>query len=297
MTPFTYERAPSIVAAVTSGARHDSDGAWDPGVDFFAGGTDMLQLMREGLRNPARIVDVTALPGLDRIEERAGFLRLGALVKMSDAAANPLVRERYPVVSEALLASASAQVRNLATLGGNLLQRTRCGYFRDPGSPCNKRVPGSGCPAIDGQNRFHAIFGGSENCIATYAGDLANALAALDATVQVVGTHGERTVPVTELHRSPGATPAVETQLEPGELITAIDLPAARRNWRSHYLKVRDRASFEWSIASAAVSLDIDGQERARREGRDRRGGDDAVAPDAGRGRAARARADARSGA
>ena len=260
MTPFAYDRAPSVAAAVASGARHRSDGAWEPGADFFAGGTDMVQLMREGLRNPDRVVDITALAGLDRIEDRAGSLRLGALVRMSDAASHSLVRDHYPVVSEALLASASAQVRNLATLGGNLLQRTRCGYFRDPGSPCNKREPGSGCPAIDGQNRFHAIFGGSEACIATYAGDFANALAALDATVTISGPQGERVIAVTDLHRQPGATPEVETQLAPGELITAIDLPADRRGWRSHYLKVRDRASFEWSIASAAVAFDLDGE-------------------------------------
>ena len=259
MTPFAYDRAPSVAAAVASGARHRSDGAWEPGADFFAGGTDMVQLMREGLRNPDRVIDITALPGLDRIEDRDGSVRLAALVRMSDAASHPLVRDHYPVVSEALLASALAQVRNLATLGGNLLQRTRCGYFRDPGSPCNKREPGSGCPAIDGQNRFHAILGGSEACIATYAGDLANALAALDATVTIAGPQGERTIAVTELHRPPGAMPEVETQLAPGELITAIDLPADRRGWRSHYLKVRDRASFEWSIASAAVALDLDG--------------------------------------
>ena len=163
MTPFAYDRAPSVAAAVASGARHRSDGAWEPGADFFAGGTDMVQLMREGLRNPDRVADITALAERDRIEDRGGSLRLGALVRMSDAASHPLVRDRYAVVSEALLASASAQVRNLATLGGNLLQRTRCGYFRDPGSPCNKREPGGGCPAIEGQNRFHAIFGGSEH--------------------------------------------------------------------------------------------------------------------------------------
>ncbi len=259
MTPFAYDRAPSLAAAVASRARHRSDGVWDAGADFFAGGTDMVQLMRESLRNPDRVVDITALPGLNQIEDRGSSVRLGALVRMSDAASHTLVRDHYPVVTEALLVSASAQVRNLATLGGNLLQRTRCGYFRDPGSPCNKREPGSGCPAIQGQNRFHAIFGGSEHCIATYAGDLANALAALDATVTIAGAQGERTIAVTDLHRPPGATPEVETQLAPGELITAIDLPADRRGWRSHYLKIRDRASFEWSIASAAVALDLDG--------------------------------------
>ncbi len=161
------------------------------------------------------------------------------------------------MVSEALLASASAQVRNLATLGGNLLQRTRCGYFRDPGAPCEKREPGTGCPAIAGQNRFHAVLGGSEHCIATYAGDLANALLVLDATRQDRRAGRGAHDPAADLHRRPGDTPAVETQLAPGELILSIDVPTGPAARRSHYLKVRDRASFEWSIASAAVALDL----------------------------------------
>ena len=177
---------------------------------------------------------------------------------MSDAGAHRAVRDACPVVSEALLASASAQVRNLATLGGNLLQRTRCGYFRDPGAPCNKREPGAGCPAINGRNRFHAVLGGSAHCIATYAGDFAIALLALDASVRIAGPHGERVIPLAELHRLPGDTPAVETQLEPGELILSIDVPTGPAARQSHYLKVRDRTSFEWSIASAAVALDLD---------------------------------------
>ncbi len=257
MTPFAYRRASGLAEAVASGARHRSDGRREPGVDLFAGGTDMVQLMREDLRNPDVVVDITGLPGLDRIETIPDGLRLGALVRMSDAAANTEVRARHAVVSEALLVSASAQVRNLATLGGNLLQRTRCGYFRDPGAPCNKREPGSGCPAILGENRLHAVLGVSDRCIATYAGDFANALLALDARVRIAGAQGERVVPLGELHRQPGDTPEVETQLAPGELITAIDLPSRPGAWRSHYLKVRDRASFEWSIASAAVALDL----------------------------------------
>ena len=264
MTPFAYALATSVAAAIASGARHRSDGRHEPGADFFAGGTDMVQLMREGLRNPDRLIDISGLPGLDRVEEVDGGLRLGALVRMSDAAAHPLVCARYPVVSEALLLSASAQVRNLATLGGNLLQRTRCGYFRDPGAPCNKREPGSGCPAIPGQNRLNAVLGVSENCIATYAGDLANALAAVDATVRIAGVGGERVVPVTALHLAPGATPQIETDLAPGEVITAIELPATFSRWRSHYLKVRDRASFEWSLASAAVALDLSDEGEVR---------------------------------
>ena len=257
MVPFAYARAASIAAATASAARHRSDGAHEPGVDFLAGGTDMMQLMGEHLRNPDHIIDISGLPGLDRIELRAGSLRLGALVRMSDAAAHPAVQAECPVVSEALLASASAQVRNLATLGGNLLQRTRCGYFRDPGAPCEKREPGAGCPAVTGQNRFHAVLGGSEHCIATYAGDLANALLVLDATVRIAGRDGDRTIPLADLHRVPGDTPAVETQLAPGELILSIDVPTGPAARRSHYLKVRDRASFEWSIASAAVALDL----------------------------------------
>ena len=257
MVPFAYARAASIATATTTGARHRSDGAHEPGADFFAGGTDMMQLMGEHLRNPDRIIDISALPGLDRIEAIPGGLRLGALVRMSDAASHAAVRAECPVVSESLLASASAQVRNLATLGGNLLQRTRCGYFRDPGAPCNKREPGTGCPAIGGQNRFHAVLGGSDHCIATYAGDFANALLALDARLRIAGPSGERIIPLADLHRLPDDTPAVETQLEPGELILSIDVPTGAAARRSHYLKVRDRASFEWSIASAAVALDL----------------------------------------
>ena len=264
MVPFAYAPAADVAAATASGARHRSDGRHERGVDFLAGGTDMVQLMREGLRNPDRVIDISALPGLDRIEETVGVLRLGALVRMSDAAAHPLVRDRYPVVSEALLLSASAQVRNLATLGGNLLQRTRCGYFRDPGAPCNKREPGSGCPAIAGQNRLNAVLGVSEHCIATYAGDFANALAAVDARIRIAGAHGERVVPVTGLHRLPGTTPQIETYLAPGEVITAIEMPASCARWRSHYLKVRDRASFEWSLASAAVALDVSEENEVR---------------------------------
>ena len=257
MSPFGYTRLPTLASAVASGARHRSDGWRETGADFIAGGTDMMQLMREHLRAPGEVLDVTALPGLDRSEQSEAALRRGALVRTSDAAAHPVVRERYAVASEALLASASAQVRNLATLGGNLLQRTRCGYFRDPGAPCNKRVPGSGCPAIGGQNRLHAVLGTSEHCIATYASDFANALVALDAELLIARLGGERRMPVAALHRQPGDTPWIETQLASGELITAILLPARPKSWRSHYLKVRDRASFEWALASAAVALDL----------------------------------------
>ena len=257
MTPFAYVRAGTLADVVGSGAEHCSDGAGSNGTDFLAGGTDMIQLMRESLRAPARIMDVTGLGDLDRIDADGPLLRLGALVRMSDAAAHPQVQEGYRVISEALLLSASAQVRNLATLGGNLLQRTRCGYFRDPGAPCNKRAPGSGCPAIPGQNRLNAVLGVSDQCIATYAGDFANALLALDARVLIASDQGERAIALADLHRAPGQTPWIETQLAPGEFITAIEAPASFATWRSHYLKVRDRKSFEWALASAAVALDI----------------------------------------
>ena len=257
MTPFAYARAGTLADVVGSGAEHRSDAAGSAGTNFLAGGTDMIQLMREGLRSPARILDVTGLAGLDRIDADGPVLRLGTLVRMSDAAAHPQVQEGYRVLSEALLLSASAQVRNLATLGGNLLQRTRCGYFRDPGAPCNKRVPGSGCPAIPGQNRLNAVLGVSDQCIATYAGDFANALLALDARVRIASVQGERVIALADLHRAPDRTPWIETQLALGEFITAIEVPASFATWRSHYLKVRDRKSFEWALASAAVALDL----------------------------------------
>ena len=257
MIPFRYEQAASVPAAVASGARHCSDGAEEPGVDYFAGGTDMIQLMQERVRNPGQVVDITALPGLADIEAGPEGARFGALVRMSDAAAHAGVQKHFPVVAEALLASASPQVRNLATLGGNLLQRTRCGYFRDVVTPCNKRVPGSGCPALKGQNRMLAILGTSEHCIATYAGDFANALLVLDTKLHLAGPNGERTFPLADLHRLPGDTPQIETQLQPGELILSIEVPPSAAAGRSHYLKVRDRASFEWSIAAVAVALDL----------------------------------------
>ncbi len=264
MVPFTYTRAEHAATAVASGARHLSNQANEPGTDFFAGGTDLMQLMQERVRNPGRIVDITALPGMNGITVGPDGATLGALTRMSDAAAHPHIVQHYPVIAEALIASASPQVRNLATLGGNLLQRTRCGYFRDVATPCNKREPGTGCPALDGQNRLHAILGTSEHCIATYAGDFANALVVLDATVHVAGREGERQISVRSLHALPGSTPHIETQLQPGDLITSIFVPASAAARRSHYLKVRDRASFEWALASAAVALELDETNRVR---------------------------------
>ena len=257
MVPFAYGQAASASAAVATMARHASDGATQPGTDFIAGGTDMIQLMQERVRNPGRLIDISALPGLALMEAGPDGAHLGALVRMGQAAAHAGLRMHFPVVTEALEASASAQVRNLATLGGNLLQRTRCGYFRDVAMPCNKREPGTGCPALEGNNRLHAILGTSGCCIATYAGDLANALMVLDAVLRLEGSDGERRVPVAELHAVPGDTPHVETQLRPGEVILGIDIPPEAARRRSHYVKVMDRTKFEWSIAAAAVALEI----------------------------------------
>lgn len=249
MYPFAFAKASTMAEAVTYVAE-------TRGAEFIAGGTDMLQLLQEGVRVPAELIDINRLP-LGELALEGDRLRIGALCRMADVAADPRVRERCPVVAEALLASASGQVRNRATIGGNLLQRTRCLYFRDATAPCNKREPGSGCPALDGENRMNAILGGSPHCIAAYPGDLAVALVAVDAEVHVSGVHGERVMAVAELHRPPGETPHVETVLEPGDLITAVIVPHSALARSSRYLKVRDRASFEWALTSAAVALDV----------------------------------------
>ncbi|HEX3973818.1 MAG TPA: xanthine dehydrogenase family protein subunit M, partial [Stellaceae bacterium] len=251
MVPFRFERARDVAEIVAAVAR-------DPSAEFLAGGTDMLQLLKDDVRRPSRIIDVTRLPDLDRIESDGQGLRFGALVKMSDAADNPEVRANYPVIAEALLASASPQIRNMATIGGNLLQRTRCVYFRDHGTACNKRKPGSGCAALYGENRLHAILGVSDHCIATHASDLAVALVALDAVVVTARVGGGRRIPLEEFHLLPGETPERETVLEPGELIVAVEVPPLAFASRSHYLKVRDRASFEFALTAAAVAAAID---------------------------------------
>lgn len=245
-------------------APRDIDGALAavaaPDAKYIAGGTDLIQLMKDWVERPRRLVDLDELP-LDRIELTEQGARIGALARMSDVADHIELRRRYPVIAEALLASASPQLRNMASIGGNLLQRTRCGYFRDVGFPCNKRVPGSGCPAIEGDNRLLAILGGSDHCIATNPSDLAVALAALDAAVELQSAgSGARTVPLTEFHLMPGDTPERETVMLPGEIITAILVPPPRPNERSHYLKVRDRASFEFALVSAAVVIALDGE-------------------------------------
>src|SRR6184192_3420036 len=256
MHSFTLERPRDLAAALALRAHA---GRNDAPVEYIAGGTDMVQLLQEYVRRPERLVSLAGL--LDnRIELGPLGLRIGAAATMADVAAHPAVVEQFPVISEALLNSASPQVRNQATMGGNLLQRTRCPYFRDIGySACNKRVPGSGCSAIGGRSRWHAVLGTSENCIAANPSDLAVALVALDGSVEVRGPNGQRTVPLIELHRLPGDTPHIETVLEPDEVITAITVPANPVARRSHYLKLRDRASFEFAVVSAAVALEMDG--------------------------------------
>ena len=256
MHPFTLERPRDLSAALALGAQA---GRNDAPAEYIAGGTDMVQLLQEYVRRPERLVSLAGL--LDnRIEVGPQGLRLGAAATMAEVAGHPAVIEQFPVIAEALLNSASPQVRNEATIGGNLLQRTRCPYFRDVGySACNKRAPGSGCAAIGGENRWHAVLGTSESCIAAHASDLAVALVALDAAIEVRGAGGQRIVPVNDLYRLPGTTPHIETVLEPGEVIAAITVPASPAVRRSHYLKVRDRASFEFAVVSAAVALDVDG--------------------------------------
>ena len=256
MHPFTLERPRDLAAALALRAQA---GRTDAPAEYIAGGTDMVQLLQEYARRPDKLVSLAGL--LDsRIEIGSQGLRLGAAATMAQVAAHPSVTEQFPLISEALLESASPQVRNQATMGGNLLQRTRCPYFRDIGyAACNKREPGSGCAAIGAENRWHAVLGTSENCIAAHPSDLAVALVALDAVVEIRGAGGQRAVPLADLHRLPGDTPHLETVLEPGEVITAITVPALPAARRSHYLKVRDRASFEFAVVSAAVALDMNG--------------------------------------
>lgn len=224
----------------------------------IGGGTNLIDLMKLHVQNPGLLVDINALP-FAQVEEVDGGLRIGALVRNSDLADHPLVRQRYPVLSEALLAGASPQLRNMATTGGNILQRTRCSYFRDVSQACNKREPGSGCAALEGYNRMHAVLGVSDKCIAVNPSDMCVALAALDATVHLRGPQGERDVPFTGFHLEPGAHPERETVLQPGELITHVTLPASGFAARSRYLKVRDRASYAFALTSAAVALELEG--------------------------------------
>ena len=253
MKPFAYTRAADVRAAVSAAGR-GSD------VRFLAGGTNLVDLMKQGVEEPGHLVDVTRLPLAEIEEGDGGGVRVGALARNTDVARHPLIRQRYPVLTEALLSGASPQLRNMATVGGNLLQRTRCPYFTDPAfAECNKLRPCSGCAARRGYTRMHAILGASAECIATHPSDMAVALAVLDAVVEVLGPDGERAIPIGDFHRLPGRTPHVETELRAGELITAVYLPARSFAGRSHYLKVRDRSSFAFALVSVAAALDLDG--------------------------------------
>ncbi|MFJ4900998.1 MULTISPECIES: xanthine dehydrogenase family protein subunit M [unclassified Streptomyces] len=250
MKPFGYLRAGSVAEAVRESAAH-------PGARFLGGGTNLVDLMKLGVETPGLLIDVSRLP-LDRVTESAdGALRIGGTVRNSDLAAHPAVRTRYPALSQALLAGASGQLRNTATTGGNLLQRTRCPYFQDTSKPCNKREPGSGCPAREGAHRDLAVLGHSTACVATHPSDMAVALAALDATVVLHGPDGERTVSATEFHRLPGDDPATDTVIRPDELITEVLLPPLPDGTVSLYRKARDRASFAFALASVAVVLHV----------------------------------------
>src|SRR3984885_13442175 len=263
MRAFAYDRPSSEVAAIRAAsmlAQLPEIQGRAP-VEYLAGGTTLVDLMKLDVMRPAKLVDLGALAGAhDAVSVSPDGLRLGAMVKMSAAADHPDIIKTYPVISQSLQLAASAQLRNMATLGGNVLQRTRCPYFRDTSwSACNKRDPGSGCAAMDGINRQHAILSGSADCIAAYPGDFAQSLIALDATVVVKGSAGDRTIPFATLHRPPGATPNLETALAPGELITGFHVPSGPWTKRSLYLKIRDRQSYEFALASAAGALDMDG--------------------------------------
>ncbi|CAM5503153.1 FAD binding domain-containing protein [Eoetvoesiella caeni] len=252
MQTVTYERTSDVDAALSAGRQPDAA--------YIGGGTNLLDLMKGGVAAPRALIDINHVEGLNSITELpGGGLRIGAAVPNSDAANHPMVRAHYPLLSQAILAGASAQLRNMATMGGNLMQRTRCYYFYDTAFPhCNKRVPGSGCAAIEGNNRIHAILGASSQCIATNPSDMNVAMAALDAVIRVAGPQGERTIPIEQFHRLPGEHPERDTTLEPGELITAIDLPAPIFAEHAHYLKIRDRASYAFALVSVGVGLQID---------------------------------------
>jgi xanthine dehydrogenase YagS FAD-binding subunit len=259
MRPFAYQRAANASAAVQALAAGGTgnDPLTESAVQPLAGGTTLIDLMKLDVMRPSTLVDINPLAGAwSTINLEGGNLRLGALARMSDVAANPEVQHNYPVVTDALRLAASQQLRNMATLGGNVLQRTRCTYFRDVSyENCNKRHPGSGCAALEGFNRTHAVLGISEQCIATYPGDFAQALIALDATVEITGRSGVRNMPFAQLHKPPGNSPQIETTLAPGELISGFSIPG---RWpRSVYLKARDRQSYEFALASAAVALDV----------------------------------------
>jgi xanthine dehydrogenase YagS FAD-binding subunit len=253
MNNFNYQRAATTDEAVEHIGKGED-------TFFLAGGTNLIDRWKYNLVHPDTLVDINSLAELQTIEETAdGGLRLGAMVSNADTAHHPLVKERYPLLSHTILAGASAQIRNSATNGGNLLQRTRCYYYYDFNSPCNKRVPGSGCPAIEGHNRLHAVVGHSETCIATFPSDMCIALSALEAVVQVKGSSGERSIPFKDFHRLPGDTPELDNNLQPDELITAIDLPAEGYADHYSYLKLRDRNSYAFALVSVATGFKLAG--------------------------------------
>jgi xanthine dehydrogenase YagS FAD-binding subunit len=252
MINFEYARATDVADAIRQIAA-------DPEAKFIAGGTNLIDLMKYDVERPLRLIDITHLP-LKTVEETAnGGVRIGALMPNSDLAYHPLIEKRYPLLSSAILAGASQQLRNMASTGGNLLQRTRCFYFYDVATPCNKREPGSGCSARDGINRINAILGTSEACIATHPSDMCVALAALEAKVHVAGPAGERTIAFADFHRLPGNTPEVDTNLKPNEIITAIELPAQGFAANYSYLKIRDRLSYAFALVSVAAALELEG--------------------------------------
>lgn len=250
MNPFSYSKPSDISQAVNLAG---------PASRFIAGGTNLLDLMKENIARPEHLIDITGLPLKEVRETANGGLIIGALVSNADLAWHPLVESRYPLLSQAVLAGASPQLRNMASTGGNLLQRTRCYYFYDSTVPCNKREPGSGCPAKNGLNRIHAILGASNECVATHPSDMCVALAALDAVVHVEGQAGQRKIEFADFHRLPADSPQRDTQLADDELITSIELPAPRFQQHSHYLKIRDRASYAFALVSVAAALELDG--------------------------------------
>lgn len=252
MNKFSYATALDVAGAVETLTQNKQ-------AKIVAGGTNILDLMKEGVMSPTELVDVNAL-SYNKIEEtEGGGLRLGAVVTNADTAYHPLIEERYPLLSKAILAGASAQLRNMATDGGNLMQRTRCYYFYDLATACNKREPGTGCAAIKGYNRIHAILGWSDSCIATFPSDMCVGLAALEATIRVMGNNGERTIPIADFHRLPGDTPHLDNNLQPDEVITAIDLPAKGFAKNFAYLKIRDRLSYAFALVSVAAALEMEG--------------------------------------
>lgn len=266
MRPFTYTRADSAPSALQAYGLIATTVSEMPSVhaphQYLAGGTTLLDLMKLDVMRPSTVTDVNALTQtqLGKIGFSDDGLWLGAMVRMAEAADHNAVKSNFPVIAQALQLAASAQIRNMASLGGNVLQRTRCTYFRDTSYPnCNKRAPGSGCAAMEGFNRRHAILGTSDQCIASYAGDFGQALIALDANVEIMGSNGKRTIPFAQLHRAPGNRPQIETSLVPGELIIGFTVPTAAWTKRSLFIKIRDRESYEFALASAAVALDMDG--------------------------------------